>query len=519
MRGQAVRPQAGASLPIRAGVTLIVLVAAAIVFRGALSYFFSQDDFAGLARARGLMPALVGPWRYLSGQFYFDLMRVVAGLDPRPYHAVSLFAHLATTALLLALLLRFAAAPAALVGATFFAVHPALYTALYSISGIGEILAAGFGLATILLATHAGRGRWWALPAFAASLACKESTLLLPLALAVLPAGRVAPPPARPALRDPLWLALAACSAAYLVTFLARDVFGVRAGLGAGEAYALRFDGTLAGNLLTYLGWTANFLLPTVRSFSDAVDRGAFGWGIGAGVLLVAGVAARGTRAAGFGFGAALYLVALLPVLPLAHHTYHYYLYAPLLGAAVCVSVALARLGGLRRRTGARRKPGPGTAAGAAWAAAGATVALLTLSSALLVRKIETYPFLRPELRTDPTVDRARIAGNVAAALRGVPLPEGATLRFWSPSSIAEEREAGRDTARESYWETNVRNALLDGLAVRVLRPEVRKVEFVRSFAPAPADVRYAVYSFDGRLRVATSPELDSLMHRFPEAR
>jgi hypothetical protein len=43
-------------------------VAAIIVYGGSLPYFFGQDDFLGLARVRGIVPAMAGPWRWLSGQ-------------------------------------------------------------------------------------------------------------------------------------------------------------------------------------------------------------------------------------------------------------------------------------------------------------------------------------------------------------------------------------------------------------------------------------------------------------------
>jgi len=58
---------------------------------------------------RGLLPALEGPWRYISGQLYFAVMARLAGLDPFPYRAVSLAAHAATAALLCLVLRRWQA--------------------------------------------------------------------------------------------------------------------------------------------------------------------------------------------------------------------------------------------------------------------------------------------------------------------------------------------------------------------------------------------------------------------------
>src|SRR5262252_10892164 len=137
-RGPATDPSA--VTPAWLGPALAAL-AAVVAYRGALGYDFAQDDFAGLGRAAGLLPRLHGPWRYLSGQAYFDLMRGVAGLHAMAYHAVSLAVHAGCGALLAWLLARVVSRPAAALGAVWFATHPALFTAIYSVSGIGELLA------------------------------------------------------------------------------------------------------------------------------------------------------------------------------------------------------------------------------------------------------------------------------------------------------------------------------------------------------------------------------------------
>ena len=67
-------------------------------------------------------------------------------------------------------------------------------------------------------------------------------------------------------------------------------------------------------------------------------------------------------------------------------------------------------------------------------------------------------------------------------------------------------------SASETYWERNVREALLDGLAVRVMFPQVAAVRFTREFRPLPPEGRYAVYRPDGLLRVAPWAEVDSVL-------
>jgi hypothetical protein len=164
---------------------------------------------------------------------------------------------------------------------------------------------------------------------------------------------------------------------------------------------------------------------------------------------------------------------------------------------------------------------GAATTSGAGWLAV-AAFALLgvawTVNGAMLVHKNEVYPFTDPELRSDATVDRARIARNVRDDLAASALAPGTFLRFWSPASIQRETEAGRDAGSETYWERNVRNAVLDGLAVRVLFPNVTRVEFVRGFDPAPDSARWAVYLPNGHLRVATTSELAATIQQLPRS-
>jgi hypothetical protein len=124
-------------------------------------------------------------------------------------------------------------------------------------------------------------------------------------------------------------------------------------------------------------------------------------------------------------------------------------------------------------------------------------------------------PVHDPGLRADPTVDRARIASNVRDGLASADLPPGTRLRFFSPASmaIAGTPDSLRgEEGSESYWEHNVRSALMDGLGVRVLFPNVETVEFVRKFTRDDPKARWAVYRPDGDLRVATTRELDSLL-------
>ncbi len=492
---------------------LLAAAAAAGVFRGNLAYFFAQDDFLGLARVRGLAPALASPWRWLSGQGYFALMRPFGLSSAVPYHAVSLIAHATCAVLLLVLLGRRFGAPAALAGTLLFATHPALYTALYSVSGIGEILSLLFSLAAIAVATGRGGARWLAPPLFALALISKESVVLLPLALAFSPGwldGRPEPQAPRAAEAGPnrVLMAMGAVAVAYAAMFFMVDVFGVRSGLSRSAPYAVSPGTHVVANAASYLGWTANLPIFTMRSFEDAADPLVFPWAAGLTALWLAGLAWPRLRASGWLAGGATYALLLLPVLGLRNHTYHYYLYAPLAGASWCAAA-------LFEATFARALPTR------AWAAAAALGLALVANGALLVHKIETYPFVDPRLRAEPVVDRARIARRVTQGLREAALPNGTPLVFWSPSSMRFElrHHPGADVmSRETYWERNVRNALMDGLAVRLLFPQLGPVSFVHLYQGAPAGARVVLYDPDGGVRVDTPARVDSLVRARPPA-
>ena len=512
-------PASTRSWPRAAWLGALLMAAAGVwVFRGALPYFFSADDFPALARAAGLLPRLDGPWRLLSGQLYFDLLRPIAGLDPRGYHTASLLLHAACSVALYALLRRRLSGPAALAGAGCFATHPSHYAAAYWVSAVGAPLALLFSLAAAFAALRPGRARWLALPLFAAALLARESVLLLPLALWALlewesrhRSGRGAR-----AWRDPLVLALAALALALAAYLAAADVLGTRSGPGA---YRLDLGFGLVTNLASYLGWSVNFLLPTVHRFQDGADPLAYGWGAGLLALWLAGLASPGLRRRGWLAAGALYLALLLPALPLAHHTYHYYLYAPLAGFGWCVAAAFDLL--FERLPPApgsaqparRSPPAPAAASRAdsdprAWGLALVIVSLLTVNAGMLVRKIETMPFPgSPALRADAVVDRSLIAGRALADLRKSTLPARTRLLFWSPIGRSFAGNTG-----EGYFERNVRTALFEGLAVRVFLPAVDSVRFVTAYRSLPDPYRYAVYRPDGTLRVASSAELDSVL-------
>jgi hypothetical protein len=505
-----------------------VVASAGFVFWGSLGYFFSQDDFAALARARGLREALPGLWRWLSGTAYFALMRPL-GLDATAYHAVNLAAHTACAAALFLLLKRRFSVPASLLGALFFVAHPALYTAVYWISTSNDIFALLFALASIACAARPGAVSWVSLPLFALSLLSKETTLFLPAVLWFSPGWLDDPgPPAAAAAgtrvgRARIRIGLAAIAAIYFAYWHWSDVAGTRAHPEGSSPYAMGAGRHVLDNAITYLGWTVSMLLPTTRGFEDMAEPSLWPWAACAAALWVAGGFSARLRASGWLSGGATFVFLLLPVLGLRNHTYHYYLYAPLIGASWCAAAlvdawprpAPQAAAGRRRPERVAAAPASHPASPLVWPTVLVAGAFLVLNGALLVRKIEHMPFVDERLRADPIVDRARIARRVYDGLRAARIPRGTRLVFWSPSSMRYERRIHPDAdviGKETYWERNVRAALQDGLAVRVMFPQVDSVAFLHAYRAAGADTRFVLYDPDGTVSVATPAHVDSML-------
>ena len=502
-------PRAGVSA-LDVLLSLGLVAAVFVTFGGALHYPFSQDDFWGLARALDIVPPLTTPWRFLSGQVYFDVMHALAGLDPRPYHLASALGHAACAVLLYAWIRRFCSRPASWLGALFFAVHPSAYTELYWISAVGEIYARLFALVALHLFFARGAQRHLASAAFALSLLCKESTILFPFAPAAIlmwEAHRRGESPWR-ALRSVPLAALFGVALLYVPLVLAGNSWG---GLGTGgnrdAAYAFGGGWHVLTNLLTYFGWAVTILVPFVRTFGDKVDPAMFAPGGIVVALAALGLFSRRLRARGWAPALVAVIAMLMPVLGLSNHTYRYYLYTSLTNFGWLLAIAFdAGLEAFRTRAAATdRRRSHAAVAGIALLSL-----LLLVNNVLLVRKVETMPFVTPLSRADATVDRALVAERVLAGVaQGAPYPSGSRLYFWSPARTFPG--AAKDSP-EFYWEKNVRAAMQDGLAARVRFPEFADAEFLREPLPPRSGDFYAVYDVDGATRVVTAQVLDSLL-------
>jgi hypothetical protein len=165
----------------------------------------------------------------------------------------------------------------------------------------------------------------------------KESVLLLPLA--VFAFDRLVPVrgEGRGALREIAWLGGLAGAAVVAAWVVSPNV--------AGEAYALsRSPGAWLANLCTYGAWLVRLADP-VRDRNAVADPALLPWGV---VVLAAwgyAVWAERTRPSRpLTAGLAWFALLLAPVVPLANHSYLYYLVVPLAGAELATGVVLTRI-------------------------------------------------------------------------------------------------------------------------------------------------------------------------------
>ena len=326
-------------------VWLAPVVSAAVVHGGALGGFFAADDLDFLMRARGLDPTPWGWARPLPGRLRWECFTAWFGVQPLPHLLLAWLLH-ASSALLVTRVALLAGAGrwAALAAGVLVAGSSVAYTSTHWASGLGEVMAAAFALGTLTLHLECRRrtrpALAWLAGACAACAVCsKESVLLLPLAIFAF--DRLAPASGaagRGAFREIAWMGGLA-GVAVIVGWIASPNV-------AGEAYALsRSPAAWLTNLFTYGAWLARLADP-IRDRNAVPDASLLPWGLA--VFAAWGVAAWRDRAQPsrpVTAGLAWFVLLLAPVVPLAGHSYLYYLVVPLAGAELATAVVLARLG------------------------------------------------------------------------------------------------------------------------------------------------------------------------------
>jgi hypothetical protein len=462
---------------------IVLLVALGIAaWWQALGTGFAQDDFRWLLRAAEGGPISPLAPRALSAGLYFRAMFALFGPSPVAFHAVQLALHLMTGLLMFQVLASRVPPVRAATAAALFLTSPALFDTLHWASAITDVLCGALlGVAMWLLvqgrAASASRG-WGALVAFALALSAKEVAVGAAPVLAWLH-WRGADRTAR--LRAGATLALA-------LAVVAREAMSGRTV--SGEPYAVSLVAPQL-NLPAFV--SAAVLAGTAASHASDLTWARQPWVQAAGWLLLAAwltwIVTR--RGPGTWTALAWFLGLLAPVLALERQFYVYYLYVALPG--LLASVALA--GGptpWRWPTGSR------------WIAAALVALQLVAIQARLNAQLPTAP-----LPASFVLRRALIARNAAQDIERQrdALRARVVLLGQQPVDVAVGGQVVADTSvfvRDPWWDENVRGALSEGEALRVLFPEVREVAFKRWLHPEDTSSAIGGYRFDGHLRLAS---------------
>jgi len=183
-------------------VTGIVVLAIGTFAAGLFNARIGDDDLILLHRLD--IQHFIGLFQYFGQSYWADLhtgglyrpvtlwllgaQKLIFGINPVGYHAVSLLLHAAGSVLCLRLFSRFISMPAAFIGAAVFACHPIHAEAVITVYGQSDLWAAVFFLAGLdrYIAWPKPSATWWRGPVvyglYLLSLGCKESAVLGPLA-------------------------------------------------------------------------------------------------------------------------------------------------------------------------------------------------------------------------------------------------------------------------------------------------------------------------------------------------
>ena len=291
---------------------VVLLVAVAAAWATSLAGTFQFDDWnvivneprvASLGAWWGSMPG-IRPLLKLS-----FAMNQASGLGLAGFHAVNLAVHAASALLVLVLLRgvvervqasRPDSGAAPLLGALLFALHPVQVEAVTYVSGRSSSLAGMLALGSVVtwLAGRDGRGTWLSSGLspvlFVASLATKETAVVLPAALLLLQAIDLRRPFRwREAFAStaPHWALLVAAAGLFAASPTYRRMLATSAGLrspGANLSTHVDAVAWLAGQVVRIDRLVADPALPPVHGWNAVVIveacllLGAFAWALSA---------------------------------------------------------------------------------------------------------------------------------------------------------------------------------------------------------------------------------------------
>jgi hypothetical protein len=342
----------------------VLAVVTFVCFYPLLLYFFSQDDFNLMYRARHGMGEMLSlhfgskafHFRPLTKVLYFSATHRLFGLNPYPYHAISMAMHLGNTLLVFGLLrrLRVSDAPA-VVATAFFALNVAFLHVIGWITCIQQLMGVLFMLLSIYLAAGwmrqhpAGKNMLMlSLASYVLALLSLEQTFLTPVLILMigvfgLTGRRVSPGELFRAFWPHLLL---------LLVYTAVRLFWK--GMPAGGISRFMFGKNIVVNLSAYLSAMYSFwpdlsaLIPYRRGTVAPSHFMLF-------ALVVYNIGRLRLRHVVFAL--AFIALTLVPALPLRGHYFFYHTYVPAFGAIYLLALVLEDAFALiaRHRLGTRR--------------------------------------------------------------------------------------------------------------------------------------------------------------------
>jgi hypothetical protein len=424
-----------------------------------------------------------------------------------PYHLILWLLHGANVALLFLFARRWGAGPlAATAAAVLFGTTRLHAATLESPARIGEPLALALVLGALLLGERGALGRAAGAVGVALAMLAKESVALIPAVL-LLPRPGAPPFAARLARAAPFL----AATALVTVVLIASGAGSTHLG---GEAYARGFGANLFFNLMTYARWAGDLLDPLPGQVSAIAERA---WPFGLGVMLALAALAFVTRRQTMlvPLGAVWWLLALIPVLPLLHHTYLYYLYIPLAGLAIALgglvewamrsAIVQSAPAAARVRGGLRPAGAPSSVATAL------TIVVLVLlvvhasnADRLLARRL-AIDMPGTGIPLDPDLRKSQMAREASASVAQHLAGRHARVAFLMPESLREilstaTGQALPDTLSSSASYPMLEGALDGGAGLRALLPNVDSVAFLRGWKSGCADFELFAQNPDGKV-------------------
>lgn len=323
----------------------LVSAAAVVCFFPLLRYFFAQDDFVlmhaawldGWGAIGEFFTRTPGHFRPLTKAAYFGVMYRFFGLNPVPWHAVSLVVHIININLFYVLLRRVrVTAAAALITTTLFGLSVAFLHVIAWAACIQQLLGLCFMLAALVwgieyIQDGDGGKCWLSLMSYVLALTSVEQTFGVPVVLMgcfyLLP-GERGTGKSLPVLARKLWTHLSVM-VGYLV-FMA--VWKTTPDSGY---YAFVFGSNIASNMAVYLGWVVQFW----AALPSRMALGRIPWSVShivVATIIVCNLLRKRWRETAFGL--LFFVVAISPALFLKDHTFYLHTYIPAFGVLYLIA-------------------------------------------------------------------------------------------------------------------------------------------------------------------------------------